>query len=201
MFTTFFKYYDNYSKVSVSENIKHTFAGQIISCECINLFCKYYMYFSNCSAIPFANKGGTAFPTCWYCFDYTLIHPVHTTLPNPEKHQYRPLAKPQNAETSILYTRRAPTSISSTRARNLPSGLVPAKRYFDGFRTLAFCSQAPKSPVLLDFLHTQSFTLDINTTVSTCNESLIPMSGLCFPFYTFVGIGQLKNIHFLRSRK
>jgi len=43
-------------------------------------------------------------------------------------------------------------------------------RYFCDFHTSEFYFQTPKAPVLLDFLHTRQFTLDINTTHSTWLE-------------------------------
>lgn len=84
-----------------------------------------------------------------------------------KKHLSCTLAKPQKPETSILCTREVPTSISFTRGRNPPSGLVPTKRYFGNFSTSHFYPKTPKVPYLLDFSHTYSFTLVINTTHST----------------------------------
>ena len=97
-----------------------------------------------------------------------------------QKHQSCTLAKPQNAETSILYTHKAVTSKSLCHTQNHAFGLVPMKRYSALFGAPDFCPQVPKVPVLLGFSHTHSFTLDIHTTHSTCNEVMSLMSYMYF---------------------
>lgn len=75
------------------------------------------------------------------------------------------------------------TSKSLCRVQDHAFGLIPTKRYFHDFHISVFYSQTSKSPYLLDFSRTYSFTLDINTTVSTWPELPLLMS-------PFLGTGQ-----------
>lgn len=93
-------------------------------------------------------------------YPIAYIQSDHTTPPNSKTINPVHSRSQKNTKTSILTTRRAPTSISSTRVRNWPSGLITSKRYFGGFGSPVFCPQTPKAPALPGFSHTHQFTLD-----------------------------------------
>ena len=88
-------------------------------------------------------------------------------------------------------TRKPMLSKSLCHVQNHAFGLVSLSRYFHDFYSSDYCAQAPKSLYLQASYYSYSFTLDINTTVSTClvcgNISTIFMHFKCiFMHFRFV---------------
>ena len=82
-------------------------------------------------------------------------------------------------------TRQTLPSKSLCRFQNHAFGLVPTNRYFHDSNKSDFCSKPPESLYLQASYYPYSFTLDINTTVSTCLECA-NMSTIFMHFYAYL---------------
>jgi hypothetical protein len=105
------------------------------------------------------------------------IYPVLSPSPKNAKHLSCPIVKARYQSCSLVNRIRSDRLISSYKQNRVLSV------QFENRKTTEMA-------YLLGFLYTYSFTLDINTTVSTWNDRLTSMSGLYFSFCSFAGIGR-----------
>ena len=91
-------------------------------------------------------------------------------------------------------TRKPMLSKSLCHVQNHTFGLVPTNRYFHDSNKSDFCSKPPESLYLQASYYPYSFTLVINTTVSTWNDRSILMSD-----YWPVTVNRQKSAPFVRG--